>query len=83
METETLLAGLAETLTDVKPETLSDTVCDVEASTLNDALADKLVEVEARFTQWAMFEFTLKFKLMFKLMFKLNFTQREMWIAKD
>lgn len=74
---------MADTLTDVKPEALSDTVCDVEASTLNDTLADKLVEVEARFTQWAMFEFTLKFKLMFKLMFKLNFTQREMWIAKD
>ena len=74
---------MADTLTDVKPEALSDTVCDVEASTLNDTLADKLVEVEARFTQWAMFEFTLKFKLMFKLMFKFNFTQREMWIAKD
>ena len=51
MEAETLLAGLADTLTDVKPETLSDTVGDVEASTLNDALADKLVEVEARFMQ--------------------------------
>ena len=49
MEAKTLLATLADKHTDVEPETLNDTVGDVEAP--NDTLADKLVEVEARFTQ--------------------------------